>query len=228
MLQSRSGGKFSVVQAMVLVATIAPGLALMRSLPAYLTTSEDFQVFHRLTAIPGGGSTSSGWARTSPGTRFFKIPGRPLASRPSYWLGHIPYWAGPCLVSLSLATAVLAILRPGPRPGPLADSPGSCTGLAVAVAMAAQAIREKRFDVIILNSWSIFWSYHEAFACHFWIALPGLAGYSVAIWWLAMALGGRWNREPGAGGSLGRALGWCWIAMALSSEVGAWCQCLNY
>jgi hypothetical protein len=71
-------------------------------------------------------------------------------------------------------------------------------------------------------------NYSEPYNCYFWISLPRLAGYTVAIWWLALALSGRWSPELNVTGQLGRALGWCWIAMAATSELATWFFASNY
>jgi len=101
-------------------------------------------------------------------------------------------------------------------------------GLAIVVALAVQASR----GLQMLSGYGMpladIRPGPEAFWLYFFSSLPRLAGYTVAVPWLALALGGRWSKEPGARGQVGRALGWCWIAMALSSELGVWCFALNY
>jgi hypothetical protein len=226
-LQVESSQKLSVVHAMILVAVTAPGLAMTRALPDYLGTHENVQILSSIETPPTGGQTAGGWGHQVPGSGFSTL-GRPLRSRASYWLGHIPYWSGPCLVCWSLAATALSFRGPRPRPGPLAGSPGTVTGLAVAVALAAVAIRALLYRATSPASPTNLWEHPEGFISFFWIGLPRTAGYTVAVWWLALALGGRWSGERRSGSRLGLALGWCWIAMAVSSEVGFWCYALNY
>jgi hypothetical protein len=54
-----------------------------------------------------------------------------------------------------------------------------------------------------------------------------VAGYTLAVWWLALRLGGRGSPEAEPAAALGRFLGWCWIAMAVASELGVWCYAFN-
>jgi hypothetical protein len=226
-LESRSRSRFSVIQAMVMVAASAPGLAMTRALPGYLGTYENFQIYNSIVTTPGGQS-SGGWGHQTPGSGFSTL-GRPLRDRASYWLGHIPYWSGPCLVCWSLAATGLALRGPRARPpGRLAGHAGSVTGLAVAVATAAVACRAALYRAASPTSPTSLWQHPEAFISYFWIGLPRAAGYTVAVWWLALTLRGCGSRGPGPGSRLGSALGWCWMAMAVSSEVGLWCYALNY
>lgn len=158
----------------------------------------------------------------SPGMAF-TATGRPLGNRPSYWLGHIPYWAAPCLASWSIAVVVLGI-----RSRRSAGSPGLAAGLASVVALAAQIVRCLHYA--IANGWSftLLSNNLDPFACCFWAHLPQLAGYTIAVWWLALKSSGLRSPDRSAAGRLGCALGWCWIAMGLSGELAAWCYSLNY
>ena len=215
------------MQAMALVAATAAGLAITRGLPEYLGTSEEFYINKSIITSPTGGLSSTGWGLSTRGTAFTP-GGRPLRSRASYWLGHVPYWAGPCLVCWSIASTGLALRGSGPRPDALADRPDAATGPAVAVAVASQAIRCAFYHVANGRTLAQLWQHPESLTAYFWISLPRLAGFSVAIWWLALALGLRRAEGPRPWCGLGGALGWCWIAMAVSSEVGAWCYVTNY
>jgi hypothetical protein len=221
-VQGQTPRRLSLIDAMVLVAATAPGLALTRSLPEYLGTREQFQINNRIE-----GNSSGGWGLGTP-KAVFTTAGRPLKERASYWLGHAPYWAGPCLLSWSMAAAGLALRGTRPRPRPSPGPPSSAAGLAVAVALAVQLGRVFQYQSASGMPMSNLMKYPEAYWGYFWISLPRLAGYSVAVAWLSLAWTGRWSAESGAIGNLGRALGWCWIAMAVSSEVGMWCFALNH
>jgi len=101
-------------------------------------------------------------------------------------------------------------------------------GLALILALVISVMEPLRYFVV-RGTWTLVtrdqW---PLYAVQGLTSFVPLAGFSVAAWWLALALSGRWSSEVNAGGRLGRVLGWCWIAMAVSSEVGAWCLPLNY
>ncbi len=101
-------------------------------------------------------------------------------------------------------------------------------GLAIVAILVVQASRCLQILIVHELPSSNLRLNPEEFLSYFFVSLPRLAGYTVAVSWLALALGGRWSKEPGVRGQFGRALGWCWIAMALSSELGVWCFALNY
>jgi hypothetical protein len=186
------------------------GLALARGLPEYLGTTET--IF--LNRVMEGNRTS-GWAVNSVGPAFTPA-GRPLGHRLSYWLGHIPYWAGPCLVVWSVGVLVLGIRSRLP-----ADLPGPAAALAVAAAFALNVLRPLQYATATGSIYNAL-KYNIPYILYFWVSLPRQAGYTVAIWWLALRLGGRWSAGASATERLGRALGWCWIAMAVSSEASVW------
>lgn len=56
---------------------------------------------------------------------------------------------------------------------------------------------------------------------------PERGGFSVSEL-LVLVLSGRWSGVRSSAERLGVAFGWCWIALAVSGEVGAWCLALNY
>ena len=213
--------RFSILDLLILVAATAPGLAVTRSLPAYMAMVEQFHINHMMTT-----NSFQGWLAGTTGMTF-NSTGRPLKARTSYWLGHIPYWVGPTLVSWSIVALVLNLR--GSRHGlrRAVRSPASVAGLAILVALVVQMIQSIQIMTVDVKMWGNFWPYYEIWWSYFWIKLPRLAGYTVAISWAVLALCRRWRAEPGARAKIGRALGWSWIALALSSELGVWCFALN-
>ena len=218
---SKKGG-LTVLALLALVAATAPGLALTRALPDFMGIDKRNTInfeYH--------GTGSSGYGVQTHGGVFSPL-GRPLKYRASYWLGHVPYWSGPCLVSWTLAAMAMGLRRPRPPLRRPALGPGVAAGVAIILALAVKAIECLQFLTVhgmpltnLKRGWRGPWSY-------FWITLPGLAGYTVAASWLILALSGRWSARPGVQDRLGRLLGWCWIAMAVSSTLGVWCFALNY
>jgi hypothetical protein len=219
-------GRVTVSTLLVLVAALAAGLVVTRSLPEYLFFYDKSQVVHDFQVTATG--TNFGGYGVGLGGPVYKPVGRPFKERTSYWLGHIPYWSGPCLSSLTLAVTALGFHRPRPRWRRLVRTPGMVAGLAVALALVVKAIQGLLFlnlsgtPLFLLNpGWKGPW-------VNFWITLPGLAGYTVAASWIILALGGRWSAGSNAQERLGRAVGWCWVAIALSSTTGTWCFELGY
>jgi hypothetical protein len=72
-------------------------------------------------------------------SRVLKYTGHPLDRRPSFWLSHVPYWTGPCLLSLTITTMVLDLRNPRPHRRRLTRRPGMAAGLAVTLALAVVA-----------------------------------------------------------------------------------------
>ena len=101
-------------------------------------------------------------------------------------------------------------------------------GLAVILAFAVEGLQTLRF---LTTSGAMMGSAKQGWLTYGVVVLTSLTrltGYSVAVCWMALILSGRWSAETNAGGSVGRALGWCWIVMAFSGELGNWCFSLNY
>src|SRR6185312_442733 len=114
------------------------------------------------------------------------------------------------------------------RTGPFAAAGRRPAGLAVLIALAVHAILCLQYVTVNGLRLDNLVKRPNVFIRFFWVALPRLAGYIVAVWWLALGLGGSRSADSGATGRLGRLLGWCWIAMAVASEVAVWCYPLNY
>ncbi|WP_165251524.1 hypothetical protein [Paludisphaera soli] len=212
----------TIFDVVILVASIAAGLAVTRGLPDYQGI---YRQFGMTVEFLGGGS--SGIGLETPG-RFFKpLAGRPLHHRPSFWLGHVPYWAGPPLFFMTVASAALEFRSPGPRRRLLARRPGLVAGLAVIAAAFAVAIHGLQYLIAIGRPWNQLKPHLPPCSGYFWTSLPVFAGYTVAVLWLSLVLSGSWSSDPGSRARLGRALGWSWVAMAASSEVGVWLYLLN-
>jgi len=212
---------------LIMIAATAPGLALARCLPDYIALDINVMVNKQIVWTGSGGHTSGlGWSTTA--GKYTTSKGRAFQGRPSYWLGHIPCWAGPCLVSWTLAATALSLRGPRPRLRRLARRPGMVAGLAVILALTVEAMQCLRFlttSGVMLGSSKGGWQMYGVVVL---TSVSRLAGYTVAVSWIVLALIGHWPAELNPGGRLARTLGWCWIAMALSSELGIWCFALNY
>jgi len=216
----------SVLDLLILVAATAVGLAVTRTLPAFVGSDEGFHVYDSLEQTPSGGSSSGSVLRTR--GSLLLTTGRPLTARPSYWLGHLPYWSGPCLVTSSLAAMGLALRRPRASRHRVILGAGSMPVLAMGVALLVQANRCLQGRTVngqalgVLRNWRMYlWR-------HLWVTSPRLVAFGLVASWLTLWVAGRWPRRPDGPEKVGQAVGWCWIAMALSGEVGIWLFALNH
>ena len=223
------GGGLTVSTLLALVAAVGVGLAVTRTLPDFLYLHEERSIVNQYYPSATGGSWQS--YPLGRGNLF----GRPsLASwrRPSYWLDHVPYWSGPCLVSLTFAATVLGMRRPRPRR--VDRLPGMVVGIAVLVAMTVKFAECLSLLAIWWHSMAAFWKPTWPWSnavngpwAYFWLTLPGPAAFGVVVGWLALALRGRRTAAPDSGEWLGRAMGWSWIALASSRAIGTLCLALD-
>jgi hypothetical protein len=220
--------RLSILDLIVLTAATALGIALVRGLPDYVAIENQVMVCTDLTATGFFTRGTSGMGWTTSWGQYFTTAGRSLRERPSYWLSHVPCWASPCLLSWTLAAMALGLREPRPSLRRRCLRPGMAAGLAMVLAVAIQAIESLRF-LSTRGAWfgqsKEFWSMYEVYVLTSFVRL---AGFSVAAWWLCLAVSRRWSAEVNSGGMLARVFGWCWIAMAVSSETGAWCFALSY
>jgi hypothetical protein len=213
-----------------MIAAAGLGLSLARGLPDYLMMTDEVVVYTQLskTSPSWNANSSSGMGWFTTWGKGFTTAGRPLRERPSYWLGHVPCWSAPCLLSLTLAAMALGFRGPRPSFRRMVRRPGMAAGLAVILAVVVMAIEVLRFCAVGRTASLVARDSGPLHAVRVLTSFVPLAGFSVAVWWLGLALSGRWSAEVNAGGRLGRVIGWCWIAMAVSGEIGAWCLPLNY
>ncbi len=137
---------------LVLVAATAPGLAITRTLPTFLTLDPQVNFINEFTGPPG----RMGWSGYPVTSSFLALnpAGRPFKDRASYWMTHLPYWSGPCLVSWTLAWMALGIRRPRPPLRRLARKPSMAAGLALLLALVVKAVEFFVF-VSIDGTWFI-------------------------------------------------------------------------
>ena len=222
--------RLSVLDLTILVAALAAGFAGTRSLPDYLEWYDDVQIYSKITTNAAGSSWSMSGVSFRVRAPYNRKRAIPSLQRASYWLGHVPYWSGPCLASLTVASTALALRRPKPRPrlSRLARRPGLAVGLALILALAVKIMHCAQYAVAYKPWLSTHPDRWQTFAAFGGISVPPLVGYTVAALWLAQVLTGRWSSELNPGGRLCQLLGWCWIAMALSGEIGGFCYNLDY
>ncbi len=225
------GRGLGVSTLLALVAAIGVGLAVTRTLPDFLFLIKDQFVVMQFSAS-GGGTSYQSYDVGRASRDLSRSPGLGSRGRASYWLELVPYWSGPCLVSLTVATMALGMRRPKARRA--AWRPGRAVGIAVLLALVWKSAE---FGVLLAAWWrssaatwypAVFWKNaltgHWAYA---WLTLPGVAGFGVVVGWMALALAGRRPPAPDVVERLARAIGWAWIALALSGAAGALCLAMD-
>lgn len=104
---------------------------------------------------------------------------------------------------------------------------GSIPALAIGLALVVQANRCLQGVTVNGEALSGIWGWRVNLWRYVWVTLPRLVAFGLAVAWLGLWIAGRWSRRPDGPEKLGRAVGWCWIAVALSGEVGVWLFALN-
>jgi hypothetical protein len=123
------------------------------------------------------------------------------------------------VMPLTLGMLVLRLRKPRPRWRRLVRQPGFLASLALVlgwVVAGAMTLVDVFWSGISFDKTptaSDLWWYwmHDDFA----IAGPLLAGFAVVVAWSTQFLVGRWCPEPSWIDRLGRIIGVCWIALAL-------------
>ena len=195
--------RLSVFDLIVLVAAISLGLALTRSLPEYIGWYGNLQIVRTITTNPGGGWSTSGWGLNHR-SQILGAPGRPLNRRPSYWLDHVAYWSGPCLVSMTIAAMALSLRGSGPRRRRRAGRPGMAAGLAVMAALGVEVIRCLESATEAGSPWKLLTQARELSMVSLWIR-------SLARQVIRWPCGGwPWPWPADGRARWARAGGWAW------------------
>lgn len=211
-----------VASLLVYIAATAVGLALTRSLPAYL------HVQNQTVLYDPDDSGGLSYVFVSASGRGLSAGGRRFRERPSYWLAHVPYWSAPCLLTWTAAALIGEIRGSGLRRRRLMQRPGVLANIATLAALFALGLR--CFQLLVshgMSRRSVWDGWQEPWMI-FWASFAGLAGYTVAVTWIVFAIRGCWRTRVDARDVPGIVLGWCWIAMALMREIGAWCFAWNW
>lgn len=212
--------RFTLSDAMVLIAAIAAGLAIPRSFGDFETVRRGVHVSfrdgeHSTTSI--GVDTSDYMDRATMALFRSRIKGAFF-----YWSNQASFWPGPCLAALTLATFGIGLGTPRRSLRRLARRPGAAMAMAVIFAMAVTSIRLPH--LLMAGSKPLRWA---EWWLEFWFTLPRLAGFAVAVSWITLALSGRWKAGSGWRDRLGLAIGICWIGMAALDLAAAWCWALS-
>ncbi|AGA28431.1 hypothetical protein [Singulisphaera acidiphila] len=203
-VSSRSARAFGLVDAMVLIAATAVGFASYRV-------------------------CKDSWAG---------LGGIPLFRNSNTWLIAFLYrattWASLWLVPWTVALLLLSLRRPRAPLRLLARQPGFVATVASTLLFALGAA--EIFLVLAvryLPTWRLgflaFFLRPLFLHCAFDLQLPTLMGAAVAGSWLVLFLNGRWRPGRNWLDGLGRALGYCWVALFLiSAFLGPWFYLSNH
>ncbi len=208
--------RFLVSDLVILVAAFASGFALTRDTSALEIVSDGLSI--HISAESGkvirGAKNSWVWYRRASG------------AQSELWSLRIQqplFRVTPCLASCTIAALVLSLRRPRPPLRRLFRRPGTVASVAVVSTLAAVALQYPmlwldRAGIRIGPNTVSVW---QLWRIQIWFFLPRFAGYSVAVCWLVLSLGGRWRANAGWIDRLGQLLGICWMALALASVVAS-------
>ena len=214
--------RFTLLDAMALIVAIAVGISITRSFGDFVNIRRSIGIsFESNDHSPSNmayrsATYSSDYIDRATATAF---PPRSKGEM-IYLARQLAFWPATCMAALSLATLGLGLghaLR-------LVRRPGLVMAVAVAVAMGAAAVRLPQLLSLKPNPlqlWRLWWS-------EFWVTVPRLAGFAVAVAWVTLALGGRWRAGGGWLDRLGVSLGATWIGMAMIDVGAAWFEALPF
>jgi hypothetical protein len=184
-MRGTSGRKLTVLDAVILIASMALALPVMRT--DYL------------------------WPDLWPATSSGPVAYSDVLTR----VRHFTLFTTPLLASLSAAVFVLRLKRPRPDLRRLTRQPGfaACTATVLMVgirtANLASVAAVLTHDIPDRSFWG--WLIEEAMADNI-KSLPSDVGCAVAVAWTIQAIGGRWRSEPTWIDRAGRVLGVLWVA----------------
>ncbi len=179
--------RFTLFNAMVLVAATAAGLAMTRLVAG-------FPQFNRT---------------------FSSFPPTGVDEDVLYWIHHLAFWPVPVLTTWTLALLILSLPRHRPTLRRLARHPGTAAGLALLLSLIMITLYDAKDFTMRLTTgrdmkglWHNWWIWH-------WIELGHRTGFIVIVAWLTLALSGRWSARADWHDRLGRISGVCWILLGL-------------
>jgi hypothetical protein len=209
---------FTLLDSLVLLAAIAGGLGLTRSLAGLRSVG----AYEAVDYYPRGHRDPTGKLTMSTAAYFhddYKPSGR--AQAVAYWTQRAAFWPCPCLAAWTLTCLVLTYRNSRPARRKLFRRPGFMAGLAWAVGLLAAALSNQA----ALATWAVpaapaliwrdWW-----FLTWFW--LPRTAGYAVTVTWMTLALSGRFEAGSGWPDRLGTVAGVCWVALGFLSLLTSW------
>lgn len=180
--------RFTLLDATVLIAATAAGLAVMRTLAGC-------QELIRIGTL-------------------YQPPG--ISEAALYRIRTLAFWPAPFLTCWTLALVTLS--RRGPRPTfrRIARRPGMAVGLALVLSLIKNVVSYGKHFIQALHAASptsergVNWWYF------FWTDVAVWTGLFVLVTWSTLALSGRWSARADWHDRLGRILGTCWILIALT------------
>ena len=182
---SQHGRRFRVSDAMILIAVMAVGLALMRrfSPEEYLIPYQPgLDVMNQDPTAQLSPKLWANWALTT--------------------IIHRSCYAYPLVGIMTLAVLALRFRHPRPRLGRLMRQPGTVAGLAAATGLGTAVCEQ-----ILFSLKSNIYTYDPYF-------LPWyVIGHAVGTSWIILALGGRWRPESSWIDRAGCVLGVLWASM---------------
>lgn len=218
--------RLTVLDLAILVAALTPGLAVARHLQGFVAFEDRYTFVAQYQGSPVLKTGWSGTGRERPGPNF-DPSGRPLDRRLSYWLMHLPYWGGPCLLSTTLVTLVLGATDLRRRGRAALRQPGMIAAILVTFAAPFLVVEAELSYLVSAPPVVVNWAGFFQVLTLAWFVLPRVAGALVAAAWLALALGGCWGGERAGREPLRIFLGAAWIAAGAACQLGIWGQELN-
>jgi len=208
---------FSLVDALFLVAAIAVGLALDRS----LSLLEHVYTNTAVMGHEGYGALSSGRGDGEP--RYFSHPPGPWAPGSSWqylpvYVHLVSYRLTPILFAWTVGVAGLSFRGPRAPLRELARRPEVVTGAAVVASLLVSAAQYPRMLIeqpgFILHGWHWWWAT--------WSSVVRAAGFAVAMAWLPLAARGSSSEGRGWLARLGRVVAACWVGVGLLDVLASW------
>lgn len=179
--------RFTVLDATVLIAATAAGLAVIRSLTG---CQELILVSSR-----------------------FQPPG--INAAVLYRMRTLAFWPAPFLTAWTLALLTLSMRGPRPTLRRIARRPGTAVGLALVLSLIKNVIIYGKDFIRALQAASPTSGRGGNWSYFFWSDVAARTGFFVLVAWSTLAMSGRWSARADWHDRLGRIIGICWVLIAL-------------
>jgi hypothetical protein len=220
--------RFTLVDAMALLAATAVGLALARTAGVYgtATYTNTFEWFPNLPGFVAEVVTDSAGKAAGPTPLTLAERLELLIDQQSISPPFVVAAGLPCLVCWTATVLLLRLRAPRPRFRRLARQPGFVACFAAGVVLAVRAVgallSALAWLLPELSAQAVYKTFVEYPPCYrlwssllypFPFAAPGEIGLAVAAAWLILGIGGSWRAERSWVDRAGRALGAVWLIM---------------
>lgn len=131
-----------------------------------------------------------------------------------YWAAAVPVMALPCVLFLTIAVAILRVVRPRPSWRRTACQPGMTASLATLVALTIALPLIGIFNAINMTKHPAdfdFWRELRRNLFVMTVMAAPIAGFAIIVSWTLLAVQRRWRRERTWIDLVGRMLGVTWI-----------------